>query len=108
MAYARADAKRSATSAHQQAEEARRQADVAKRKAEVTRARYNELVKKMAADNLLDPNKAYSIEKKNGQLYINGAQQSSAVMDKYQSYLKEGNTITIKGEKDNLNINIQD
>lgn len=108
MDYARADARRSETTARQQAQEGRRQAEVARRKAEVTRARYNELVKKMAADNLLDPNKAYSIEKKNGQLYINGAQQSSAVMDKYRSYLEEGNTIILKGEKDNLNINIQD
>ncbi|SEM35491.1 Signal transducer regulating beta-lactamase production, contains metallopeptidase domain [Chitinophaga rupis] len=108
MDYARADARRSETTARQQAEQARRQAEVARRKAEVTHARYNELVKKMAADNLLDPNKAYSIEKKNGQLYINGTQQSSAVMDKYRSYLEEGNTITLKGEKDNLNINIQD
>jgi hypothetical protein len=96
------------TTARKQAEEARRHAEVAKHKAEVTRARYNDLVKKMAADNLLDPNKAYSIEKKNGQLYINGAQQSGAVMDKYRSYLDESNTITIKGEKDNLSINIQD
>jgi len=101
MAYARADAMADAATA-------RKQAEVAKRKAEVTRARYSELVKKMAADNLLDPNKAYSIEKKNGQLYINGTQQPGAVMDKYRSYLSEGNSIILKGEKDNLNINIQD
>ncbi|WP_331995276.1 M56 family metallopeptidase [Chitinophaga sp.] len=104
MDYARADA----ATARKQAEVARRQAEVAKRKAEVTRARYSELVKKMAADNLLDPNKAYSIEKKNGQLYINGTQQPGAVMDKYRPYLSEGNSIILKGEKDNLNINIQD
>ncbi|HEU4555713.1 MAG TPA: M56 family metallopeptidase [Chitinophaga sp.] len=115
MEAAMADARTNTAAARQNAEEARlhaaearRQAEKAKRQAAATRARYNELIRKMAADNLVDTDKAYSIEKRNDELYINGTRQPAAVMDKYRSYLGDAKNINIKGEKDNMSINIQD
>lgn len=67
-------------------------------------AQYRELVKKMAADNLIDTSKTFTIEMKKGDLLINGVKQNSDVQDKYRRYLK-ADQLTIKGEKDNLNVN---
>jgi beta-lactamase regulating signal transducer with metallopeptidase domain len=90
--------------------DARRAEMNAKRESErahATHKQYQELISKMAADNLIDTRKGYTIEKKNDGLYINGTKQPASVLDKYRSYLGAGK-LTIKGEKDNLNVNVQD
>lgn len=68
---------------------------------------YKELISKLTDDKLIDPSKSFSIEKKNDELYINGAKQPAAVMNKYRSYLRSAQ-ISIKGDKDNLQVDIQD
>lgn len=76
-------------------------------RAETSHKQYKTLIEKMEADKLIDRSKPFTIEKKDGQLYINGTRQPDSVLDKYRSYLHAGE-ITIKGSKDNLNVNVND
>lgn len=76
-------------------------------KAKVTGVRYQDLIARMASDKLIDTEKGYTIKKKNNELYINGRKQPAAVTNRYRSYLG-AQKITIKGKKDNLQVNIQD
>lgn len=77
------------------------------RRAEITHKQYKTLLEKMEADKLIDRSKPFTIEKKDGQLYINGNRQPDSVLDKYRPYLN-ASEITIKGSKDNLNVNVND
>lgn len=98
---------REARHAEMDARRAEMKAKHATEKAKSTRKQYQELISKMAADDLIDTRKGYTIEKKNNELYINGTRQPASVLDKYRSYLR-AEKVTIKGEKDNLNVNVQD
>ncbi|WP_298739084.1 M56 family metallopeptidase [uncultured Chitinophaga sp.] len=106
MAEAR-EKEREARAAELGAKRAEMNAKRAETKTEATRKHYQELVSKLTDDKLIDPSKGYTIEKKNNDLYINGNKQSAAVMDKYRAYLGAGR-ITIKGEKDNMNVDVRD
>jgi beta-lactamase regulating signal transducer with metallopeptidase domain len=98
---------REARNAEMGAKRAEINAKRAEANAQAVRKQYQELISRMAADKLIDPSKSYTIEKKNDDLYINGSKQPASVMDKYRSYLGAGK-LTIKGEKDNMNVNVQD
>jgi len=98
---------REARNAEMDAKRAEMSAKRAEIKAGAARKQYQELISKMTDDKLIDPSKGYTIEKKNNDLYINGTKQPATVLDKYRSYLGAGK-VTIKGEKDNMNVNVQD
>ncbi|RPE09061.1 hypothetical protein EGT74_18815 [Chitinophaga lutea] len=107
---ARREAERHAQHAQEQAQIARRHAADAKVHAAEAKAntdRYNELIDKMQADNLLNRNENFEINKQGNDLYINGKKQSDDVKKKYEQYLKNDN-VSIKGNKDNLNIHARD
>jgi len=69
---------------------------------------YREMIDKMAADKLIDADKGYKIEKKDGSLYINDVKQSSEVADKYKTYLKAAKKLSILGKEDNLTISVEE
>lgn len=69
---------------------------------------YRELIDKMAADKLIDADKGYKIEKKDGNLYINDVKQSAEVADKYKVYLKNAKKLSILGKEDNLSISVEE
>jgi bla regulator protein BlaR1 len=79
--------------------------DLALQKGKAERDSYRHFINAMVADKLLDTTQPFIIEKKNNELYINGIKQPGTVTTKYSKYLK-GNKMTIKGENDNLDINI--
>ena len=54
----------------------------------------NELEK----DGLIDKKKGYEIEWKNGNLYINGVQQSQQITNKYKKYYKEDGKIKMNAD----------
>jgi len=55
-------------------------------------------------DGLIDKDKNYTIEYKNGELTINGKKQSAEVVKKYNPYLKAKKDFTIKKDEDHFNI----
>ena len=55
-------------------------------------------------DGLIDKDKNYTIEYKNGELTINGKKQSAEVVKKYNAYLKAKKDFTIKKDEDHFNI----
>jgi hypothetical protein len=55
----------------------------------------------LQADGLIDKSKAYKIEVKEGELYINGKKQSNEVSEKYKKYYKQKN-FTININEDNI------
>jgi beta-lactamase regulating signal transducer with metallopeptidase domain len=66
--------------------------------------KYKVLVQQMIKDKLIDAEQGYTIEKKEGVLYINGVVQSKAITDKYSKALSDVQTLLIQGQKDDLNI----
>lgn len=71
-------------------------------------AKYRKMVERMAADNLINVEEGFTIEKKNGVLSINGVKQSDDVLKKYADVLGKADQATIKGKGDNLSININE
>ena len=69
-------------------------------KARATMYETKELINKLSADGLIDFKNPYSIEIKEGELFINGTKQSKEVNEKYKSYLKDKN-FSIKNEGGN-------
>jgi beta-lactamase regulating signal transducer with metallopeptidase domain len=67
---------------------------------------YQAMIRKMAADNLLDTNKDYSVEKNDKGLFINGVKQSNAVADKYSKYVKAKH-VRIKGSSNTFNTDVE-
>jgi hypothetical protein len=53
----------------------------------------------LAKDKLIDKKKGYTIEWKNGDLYINGKEQPKDVSDKYRKYYKKDGKIKMNGEE---------
>ncbi len=96
---------RTARNAEMDAKRAEENAKRAEIRAKAAQQRYKALISQLSADKLIDPSKPFSIEKKNDDLYINGSRQPASVMNKYRPYLG-AEKIQIKGEKDNLQVNI--
>jgi len=65
---------------------------------------YKGLIDGLDKDGLIDKNKSYTIEYKNGELTINGKKQSADVVKKYNSFLNGHKNFTIKKNEDNFNI----
>lgn len=84
---------------------AKQREDMAHAKAD---GKYREMLDKMAADKLIDAQKGYKIEKKDGDLYINDVKQSADVADKYKTYLKAAKKLSILGKEDNLTISVEE
>lgn len=68
---------------------------------------YNDLLKAMESDKLIDRESGYNIEKKGEDLFINGKKTSDDIKNKYKQYLKNDN-VTIRGDKTNLQIHARD
>ncbi|QHS60059.1 M56 family metallopeptidase [Chitinophaga agri] len=75
---------------------------------ESSSAKYKNMIKQMADDKLIDTDKAYTIEKKNNVLTINGVRQSDDVLKKYADVIGKADELTIKGKKGSLNINVNE
>jgi hypothetical protein len=106
MAESRAK-ERDARKNEMEAKRAEMNAKRAEANAHTARKQYQQLISMMTADKLIDPSKGYTIEKKSDDLYINGTKQPASVLNKYRSYLGTGK-VTIKGEKDNMNVDVKD
>jgi len=65
---------------------------------------YKSFIDGLDKDGLIDKEKDYTIEYKNGELAINGKKQAAEVVKKYSGFLKEKKDFTIKKDKDNFNI----
>lgn len=70
--------------------------------------KYKKMVERMAADNLINIEEGFTIEKKNGILSINGVKQPDDVLKKYADVLGKADHATITGKGDNLSININE
>ena len=122
MDQARLQQRKAMQDAQQQMQQAKRQAMKAQQdamqqnqafaarqaeKAKVQQANYQELIKRLDEDKLIDSDQPFTIEKKNGTLYINGTQQPANVLEKYNRYLA-GKALIIKGGKGSLDVNVND
>lgn len=66
-------------------------------KAKVQLAKFKEFIDTLDQDGLIDKKKAYRVEIRNNELYINGTKQSKEVNDKYRKYFGEED-FTIKSD----------
>lgn len=71
-------------------------------------SKYRKLVESMANDNLINVDEGFTIEKKNGVLYINGVKQSADLLKKYADVLGSADKTTIKGKGSDLSVNINE
>ena len=71
--------------------EAMKKAKVSIDKAMVEVKQMQEFIDALDADKLIDKKKAYKIEIKDGELFINDTKQSKEVSDKYRKYFKKDN-----------------
>lgn len=67
---------------------------------------YEKMLGKMEKEGLIDRSNAYSVQKKNGKLYINGKRQPDEVYNKYKRYLDDAQTLSLSGSKNSLNVNV--
>ncbi len=67
---------------------------------------YQQMVDEMENEGLLQSGKDYTIEYKEGQLFLNGVKQSDGTTSKYKKYFKS-DKITIRKKNGEMNINIQ-
>ena len=65
---------------------------------------YKAFIDGLDKDGLIDKDKSYSIQYKNGELIINGKKQPAEVLKKYNSYLKGKKDFTLKKDDDNFDI----
>ena len=65
---------------------------------------YKGFIDGLDKDGLIDKDKSYTIQYRNGELTINGKKQSAEVVKKYNSYLKGKKDFTIKKDEDHFNI----
>jgi chromosome segregation ATPase len=65
---------------------------------------YKSLIDGLDKDGLIDKNKNYTIEYKNGELTVNEKKQPADVVKKYSSFLKDHKNFTIKKDNDDFNI----
>ncbi|TDH27863.1 hypothetical protein EXU57_05195 [Segetibacter sp. 3557_3] len=66
-------------------------AKVSMEKAKVEMENSQACINELAKDGLIDKNKAYNVEVKNNELYINGTLQSKEISEKYRKFYKRGN-----------------
>jgi ABC-type phosphate transport system auxiliary subunit len=81
---------------HAQVEEGMKKAKAGIAKAKEEIKLMKEFINALHDDGLLDKNKPYTVEWKDGDLWINGTKQSDATKDKYKKY--------VAGKKDNFTI----
>jgi bla regulator protein blaR1 len=67
-------------------------------------SKYKRLIQRMADDKLINTEKKYSIEKKDGVLTVNGVAQSEEVSNKYADLIGNADVLLIKGKKGSLKI----
>jgi uncharacterized protein (DUF885 family) len=84
------------------------EAEMKKARADIEKARkeldtYEAFVTSLANDGLLNKT-AYTIEHKDGKLYIDGKEQPEAVYNKHRSFLEKQKGLKIKKNEDGLNI----
>jgi len=84
--------------------------EMAKAKIQIEEAKqelkaYKQLLDGLEKDGLINAKKDYSIEYKNGELFINGQKQPQDVLNKYKGYFKHDNTKIYK-ENGRFNIDI--
>jgi hypothetical protein len=65
---------------------------------------YKSLIDGLGKDGLIDKNKNYMIEYKNGELTVNGKKQPADVVKKYDSFLKGHKNFTIKKDDNGFNL----
>ena len=65
---------------------------------------YKNFIDGLDRDGLIDKDKSYTIEYKDGALTINGKKQPAATTNKYSNFLKEKKNFTIKKDEDDFNI----
>lgn len=75
---------------------------IEKAKKELTE--YKTFIDGLDKDGLIDKDKSYTIQYKNGELIINGKKQPAEVVKKYNSYLKNKKDFTLKKDDDNFDI----
>lgn len=75
---------------------------IEKAKKELTE--YKTFIDGLDKDGLIDKDKSYTIQYKNGELIINGKKQPAEVVKKYNSYLKGKKDFTLKKDDDNFDI----
>jgi hypothetical protein len=66
-------------------------------KAKAELAKFKEFIDTLDKDGLIDKKKAYRVETRNDELYINGTKQSKETTDKYRKYFHEED-FTIKSD----------
>ncbi|HEY6955484.1 MAG TPA: hypothetical protein VI385_09580 [Flavisolibacter sp.] len=75
---------------------------IEKAKKELTE--YKAFIDGLDKDGLIDKDKSYTIQYKNGDLIINGKKQGAEVVKKYNNYLKGKKDFTLKKDDDNFDI----
>lgn len=83
-------------------------ANAAATKSQAIQKNYKLLIEQMIADKLIDPEKGYTISKKNDQLVVNGETLSPDAAKKYDSILKGVKDLSITGKSDNIIINVNE
>jgi hypothetical protein len=73
-------------------------------KAKVEMKEYKSFVDGLEQDGLINRKEGYTIEHKNGELIINGKKQPTDVYNKYKTFLKKHEKLTIKKSDDDFNI----
>jgi HSP20 family molecular chaperone IbpA len=66
---------------------------------------YKNFINGLERDGLIDKNKNYTIEYKNGVLTINGKKQPASVVSKYGTFLKDRKDFTLKKDENDFQIN---
>jgi beta-lactamase regulating signal transducer with metallopeptidase domain len=69
---------------------------------------YKLLIEQMTADKLIDPEKGYTISKKDDKLVVNGETLSADVAKKYEKQLQGVKDLSITGKSDNVMINVNE
>jgi CBS-domain-containing membrane protein len=81
-----------------QIDEAMDKANEGMQKAKNELQQFKEFTSELEKDGLIDKRKGYEIEWKNGNLYINGVQQSQQVTNKYKKYYREDGKIKMNAD----------
>jgi len=81
-----------------QIDEAMDKANEGIQKAKNELQQFREFTSELEKDGLIDKKKGYEIEWKNGNLYINGVQQSQQVTNKYKKYYRKDGKIKMNAD----------
>jgi len=86
-------------------EKSMQSAKVSIEKAKKELLEYKGFIDALDKDGLIEKNKNYTVEYKKGELTINGKKQSTEMVKKYNSFLKDRKDFTIKKDEDDFKIN---